>query len=72
VRVPFNRPFATGDRSLHPGAIESGNLSGDGTFTRAVRNGCQETGAGKALLTHSCTAALEMCALSSMWVRATK
>jgi len=65
VRVPFNRPYATGDEFRYiQEAIESGNLSGDGTFTRRCQEWLvRETGAGKALLTHSCTAALEMCAL---------
>jgi dTDP-4-amino-4,6-dideoxygalactose transaminase len=63
--IPFNRPHVTG-RELHniATAHASGQLAGDGAFTQ----GCQAalealTGARKALLTHSCTAALEMTAL---------
>jgi dTDP-4-amino-4,6-dideoxygalactose transaminase len=65
MQVPFNRPFPTG-KEFHyiQEAIDRGHLSGDGAFT--VR--CQawleaKTGVPKALLTHSCTAALEMAAI---------
>jgi dTDP-4-amino-4,6-dideoxygalactose transaminase len=65
MKIPFNRPFTTGrEFGYIREAIEAGHLSGNGQFTRR----CQEwlvakTAAGKALLTHSCTAALEMCAM---------
>lgn len=63
--IPFNRPHATGREFAYiQEAIDRGHLSGDGTFTFR----CQEwlearVGSPKALLTHSCTAALEMAAL---------
>jgi dTDP-4-amino-4,6-dideoxygalactose transaminase len=64
-RLPFNRPFVVGKEIQYiREAIRYGHLSGDGPFTRKCqvwleqRLGCQ-----KALLTHSCTAALEMAAL---------
>ena len=42
----------------------AGQLSGDGSFTRDCHEWIErKTGTQKALLTHSCTAALEMCAL---------
>ncbi len=42
----------------------AGRLSGDGPFTRDCHEWIEaQTGTHKALLTHSCTAALEMCAL---------
>ncbi len=42
----------------------AGRLSGDGPFTRECHVWIErQTGTHKALLTHSCTAALEMCAL---------
>lgn len=63
--IRFNRPFMTGKEL---GAIEqahaNGHLSGDGPFTRICHAWLREnTGAKSALLTHSCTAALEMAAL---------
>lgn len=65
MRIPFNRPWMTGNeldniRQAHA----SGHLAGDGVFTRRCHGWLEEqTGAAKALLTHSCTAALEMAAL---------
>jgi len=65
VRVPFNRPFGYGGRvPLHPG----GDRVREPVRRRHLHPALQEwlvrrRGAGKALLTHSCTAALEMCAL---------
>jgi dTDP-4-amino-4,6-dideoxygalactose transaminase len=63
--VPFNRPFMTGkELDYIAQAHGRGHLSGDGGFTRLCNRWIeQRTGAGKALLTHSCTAALEMAAL---------
>ena len=63
--IPFNKPFMTG-RELEyiTQAHATGHLSGDGAFTRRCHVWLeQRTGANKALLTHSCTAALEMAAL---------
>ncbi len=65
MRVPFNRPHVTG-REFHfiAQAIQAGHLSGNGQFTAKCHAWLtQQTGAQSALLTHSCTAALEMCAL---------
>lgn len=65
MRIPFNRPHATGQEFEYiQQAIETGQLAGDGAFTKK----CQEwlrgvTGSSKTLLTHSATAALEMSAL---------
>ena len=45
-------------------AVESGQLAGDGRFTEACQIIINEiTDCPRSLLTHSCTAALEMCAL---------
>jgi dTDP-4-amino-4,6-dideoxygalactose transaminase len=45
-------------------AVHEGKLSGDGSFTRRCNRWLEEKlGARRALLTHSCTAALEMAAL---------
>lgn len=63
--VPFNKPFIVG-KELHyiSQAVLSGQISGDGTFTKKCHDFFEETfGARKALLTHSCTAALEMAAI---------
>jgi dTDP-4-amino-4,6-dideoxygalactose transaminase len=63
--IPFNRPFMTGQElELIAQAHHNGHLSGDGPFTKRCHEWLeQRTGANKALLTHSCTAALEMSAL---------
>lgn len=63
--VPFNLPTLVGDELRHiSAAINTGKLCGDGKFTQACNARIKElTGAGAALLTHSCTAALEMAAL---------
>ena len=64
-RIPFNRPYMTGrELGYIAEAHANGHLSGDGPFTRRCHAWLEETtGACKALLTHSCTAALEMAAL---------
>lgn len=64
-RIPFNKPCVAGSEVEYIGAaIAAGQTSGDGPFTKR----CQELletrfGAAKALLTTSCTAALEMAGL---------
>ena len=63
--IPFNRPSLTGRESLYLEQVYSaGHLSGDGFFTKKCHSWLeQKTGVVKALLTHSCTAALEMAAI---------
>lgn len=63
--IPFNRPFMTGkELPLITQAHANGHLSGDGPFTKQCNQWLSErTNAAVALLTHSCTAALEMAAL---------
>jgi dTDP-4-amino-4,6-dideoxygalactose transaminase len=65
MTIPFNRPFATGEELGNIAqTIASGKLGGDGPFTARCNAWLEtRTGCGKALLTHSCTAALEMAAL---------
>lgn len=65
MRIPFNRPYMTGQELDYIAqAHAAGHLSGDGPFSKRCHAWLQEqTGAAKALLTHSCTAALEMAAL---------
>lgn len=63
--IPFNRPSVVGEelRNISE-AIERGQLAGNGHFTRLCNALiAKETGAVQALLTHSCTAALEMSAI---------
>lgn len=64
-KIPFNRPYMTGRELYYIAEAKFGNmLAGDGAFTRRCHQWLeQNTGCSKALLTHSCTAALEMAAL---------
>jgi dTDP-4-amino-4,6-dideoxygalactose transaminase len=64
-RIPFNRPVTTGRELAYiREAIEALHLSGNGTFTQRCQAWLEErTGSYMALLTHSCTAALELAAL---------
>ncbi|MFZ4289100.1 dTDP-4-amino-4,6-dideoxygalactose transaminase [Variovorax sp. HJSM1_2] len=63
--IPFNWPHMTGKELDHIAeAHQNGRLAGDGPFTAKCHGWLEEsTGCQKALLTHSCTAALEMIAL---------
>lgn len=63
--IPFNKPFIIGrELSLIADAVAQGHLSGDGTYTKLCHHWFEEKlGCHKALLTHSCTAALEMAAI---------
>ncbi len=62
---PFNRPYMTGSEFEYIAeAHANGILAGDGPFTKRCHERLeQRIGCTKALLTHSCTAALEMSAL---------
>lgn len=64
-KIPFNRPYMTGRELYYIAEAKFNNmLAGDGPFTRRCHQWLEQaTGASKALLTHSCTAALEMSAL---------
>ena len=63
--VPFNKPYMTGRELWYIAqAHANGHLSGDGSFTKKCHDWLEmRTNTRKALLTHSCTAALEMAAL---------
>jgi dTDP-4-amino-4,6-dideoxygalactose transaminase len=65
IRIPFNRPFATGDELDYiRAAIATPKLSGDGAFTGQCHALLEQSlGIQKAFLTTSCTHALEMAAL---------
>ena len=64
-RIHFNRPYMTGKELHYIAEAKFGNmLAGDGPFTKRCHHWIEQaTGCHKALLTHSCTAALEMAAL---------
>lgn len=64
-RIPFNWPHMSGKELFYiTESHANGALAGDGSFTQRCHSWlAQHTGAHKALLTHSCTAALEMAAL---------
>jgi dTDP-4-amino-4,6-dideoxygalactose transaminase len=64
-KIRFNYPHATG-REIEAirDAIEKGHLSGNGPYGKKCQAWLEQTiGSPKALLTHSCTAALEMAAI---------
>jgi dTDP-4-amino-4,6-dideoxygalactose transaminase len=64
-RIPFNWPHMTGKELYYIAEAHfNGSLAGDGPFTKRCHEWIEaRTGCSKALLTHSCTAALEMSAL---------
>lgn len=64
-KIPFNHPYATGDEfSYISEAIENLHLSGNGPFTGLCAQWLEEAlGCERALLTSSCTSALEMAML---------
>ena len=63
--IPFNKPYLTGQEVRRISEAHAlGQLSGDGYFTALCSQWLeQNTGTHRALLTHSCTAALEMAAI---------
>ncbi|MBS0322933.1 MAG: dTDP-4-amino-4,6-dideoxygalactose transaminase [Proteobacteria bacterium] len=64
MKIPFNNPYMTGKELWNiTQAHVNGQMAGDGPFTKQCHRWIEErTGIAKALLTHSCTAALEMAA----------
>lgn len=64
MQVPFNRPLVLGTEQENiADVISSGSMAANGTYTAKCNALLQELGYRKALLTTSCTAALEMAAL---------
>ncbi|MDE1335106.1 dTDP-4-amino-4,6-dideoxygalactose transaminase [Vibrio aestuarianus] len=65
IKVPFNKPCVTGNElSYIKEAINHGNLCGDGPYTKKCEHWfTKQFGVEKALLTSSCTHALEMSAI---------
>jgi dTDP-4-amino-4,6-dideoxygalactose transaminase len=64
-KVPFNSPSLLGNEQKYmEEALKNQHLSGDGPFTRKCNEFLENAlGVSKALLTTSCTHALEMCAM---------
>jgi dTDP-4-amino-4,6-dideoxygalactose transaminase len=64
-RIPLSRPTVLGSELDYVAqSLEQGQLAGDGKFTRLCHGLIEQiTGSPKALLTHSCTGALEMMGL---------
>ena len=67
LHVPFNKPKLRGNElRFIQDAVEKGQLSGDGLFTKKCSDLITDlTGSKYCLLTHSCTAALEMAGMLS-------
>lgn len=65
MNIPFNKPYMVGKEfSYIAEAHENLMLAGNGPFTERCQDWLEnKTGCKKALLTHSCTAALEMAAI---------
>jgi dTDP-4-amino-4,6-dideoxygalactose transaminase len=65
--IPFNRPFMTGNELRYiEQAYANGHLAGQGEFAARCSRWLEDAiGSTRALLTHSCTGALEMAAILS-------
>ncbi len=65
LMIPFNKPYICGKELWNIAQAHAlGQMAGDGSFTKQCNEWLeQRTGCYKALLTHSCTAALEMAAI---------
>jgi dTDP-4-amino-4,6-dideoxygalactose transaminase len=64
-KIPFNTPYITGnERAYIDEVFANGHFAGNGPFTKRAQTWMEERwGIEQALLTHSCTGALEMAAL---------
>jgi dTDP-4-amino-4,6-dideoxygalactose transaminase len=65
MKIPFNKPYLSGKEMLYiQQAVANGKISGDGEFTKKCHAFFEQRyGFKKALLTTSCTDALEMAAI---------
>lgn len=65
IKIPYNKPFIVGKELYNIAqAVIQSHLSGDGPFTLRCHQWLERRlGCAKALLTHSCTGALEMAAM---------
>ena len=66
-KIPFNVPFTSGrERAYVDEVFSNGHFAGNGPFTVKVQNWLENhLGAARVLLTHSCTAGLEISAMLS-------
>ncbi len=65
-KIGYNKPFIVGNELdyIFRAVLENQKISGDGDFTHKCQSWLEQSlGCKKALLTHSCTAALEMSAI---------
>ncbi len=65
-KIPYNLPFIVGNelKYISQAVNEHCHISGNGPFTQKCQTWLEQNlGCAKALLTHSCTAALEMAAI---------
>ena len=64
-KIPFNKPFIAGKELFYISqAVQGGHLAGDGRFSKLCQSWMEQRfGIKKALLTTSCTTALEICAI---------
>jgi dTDP-4-amino-4,6-dideoxygalactose transaminase len=65
MEIPFNKPYMTGKELFYISQAHfNGVLAGDGPYTRMCHAWLERhSGCARALLTHSCTAALELASL---------
>jgi dTDP-4-amino-4,6-dideoxygalactose transaminase len=65
MKIPYNKPYMTGKELWYISQAHANHhLAGDGEFTQKCSTWLEShIGCKKALLTHSCTAALEMAAI---------
>jgi dTDP-4-amino-4,6-dideoxygalactose transaminase len=65
MKIPFNKPYMVGQEIGYIAEAHANcSLAGDGPFTKRCHEWLEKkSGTQKALLTHSCTAALEIAAL---------
>lgn len=64
MKIPFNKPAFVGNELEYiKQAIQIGQISGNGHFTKKCHHFFEEKFSSKCLLTTSCTDALEMCSL---------
>lgn len=66
IKIPFNKPFIAGKELFYiaQAVIENHHTAGDGPFTKKCQSWLEDRlNCRKVLLTHSCTAALEMSAI---------
>lgn len=67
MKITFNKPLVLGNETVHiQKAVNKGQFSGNGEYSKKCNLLIeQKTGCRKAIVTSSCTDALEMCALLS-------